>query len=290
VLQIVGHPALDAAVLGFKETLLEAGYREGVEVEYMMSNAEGDPQEAAAMAEEFGCLPVDLVFSVSTPATQAAAEANPDLPLIFAAVTDPVAAGLMADPAAPPANLSGVSDRLPLIPHLELVKELVPDATRLGLLYNPTDPASYRLVRQESVQAQVMGFEVVEARVLDPGEALSGAQSLIGRVDAISVLTDSTVVAALESVVRVAEENRIPLIAGDAESVQRGAAACYSFDYTDIGKQAGRMAVKVLGGADPGDLAVEYPQSLQLVLNEAAAERMGARITSELRARVRRLF
>ena len=132
-----------------------------------------------------------------------------------------------------------------------------------------------------------MGIKVVEATASNSSEVQAAAQSLVGRVDAISVLTDNTVVSALESVIKVAEQNKIPLIAGDTDSVKRGAVAAYAFDYKDLGKQAGYMAAEILGGTPIKDIPVEYAKNLQLSVNEKAAAAMGVTIPADLAARRR---
>ena len=138
-------------------------------------------------------------------------------------MTDPVGAGLVADAAAPDANVTGVSDLLPIQPHLDLVKRVVPDIKTIGLLYNAGETNSVVLVEAEKAAAEAMGIEVIEATADKSSEVQAAAKSLVGRVDAISVLTDNTVVSALEAVVKVCRENGIPLIAGDTDSVKRGA-------------------------------------------------------------------
>jgi putative ABC transport system substrate-binding protein len=283
VTQIVSHPALDATVQGFVDALAAAGFVEGENVTYDMQNAQGEMANATTIAQKFVGDNVDLILSVATPTSQAAVKATTTIPIIFAAVTDPVAAGLVANPDAPDANVTGCSDLLPVQPHLDLIKELVPNVKTIGLLYNAGETNSVTLVEQEKVAAAAMGLETVEATAASSSEVLAAAQSLVGRVDAISVLTDNTVVSALDSVVKVCEENKIPLIAGDIDSVKGGAVAAYAFDYYDHGVQAGQMAVKVLQGTPIADIPVEYAQNLQLAINLQAAEAMGVTIPDALK-------
>ena len=138
------------------------------------------------------------------------------------------------------------------------------------------------LVKLEREAAAEMGLEVVDATAANSSEVQAAAQSLVGRVDAVSVLTDNTFVSALESVIKVCEQNKLPLIAGDTDSVERGAVAAYAFNYGDLGKQAGDIAAKILGGTPIKDIPVEYAQNLQLAVNEKAAAAMGVTIPAEL--------
>ena len=147
---------------------------------------------------------------MATPTSQAAAKATTTIPIVFSAVTDPVAAGLVKDPKAPEGNITGVSDLLPLQPHLDLIKKLVPNVKTIGLLYNAGEANSLALVKEEKKLAQAMGLKTVDATASNSSEVQQAAQSLVGRADAISVLTDNTVVSALESVVKVAQDNKIP--------------------------------------------------------------------------------
>ena len=282
ITQIVSHPALDATVKGFKAALAKQGFVAGKNVTYDDQNAQGDMATAASIAQKFVSENVNLILSVATPTSQAAAKATQTIPIVFAAVTDPVAAGLVKDPKAPEGNITGVSDLLPLQPHLDLIKKLVPDVKTIGLLYNAGEANSVALVKEEKTKAEAMGIKVVEATAASSAEVQQAAQSLVGRVDAMSVLTDNTVVSALESVVKVAKDNKIPLIAGDTDSVKRGAVAAYAFNYLDLGTQAGEMAAKILNGTPIKDIPVEYANKLTLSLNPTSAKAMGVTIPTEL--------
>lgn len=290
ITQIVTHPALDSVVEGFIQALAEAGYVEGQNVTYDRQNAQGEMANASTIAQKFVGDKVDLILSVATPTSQAAVKATTSIPIVFAAVTDPVAAGLVKNAEAPEANVTGVSDMLPVQPHLDLIMQLVPGAKTIGLLYNAGETNSVLLVEKEKAAALAMGLKVVEATASNSSEVLAAAQSLVGRVDAISVLTDNTVVSALESVVKVCQDNKIPLITGDIDSVKRGAVAAYAFDYKDHGMQAGLIAVQVLKGTPIAKIPVQYAQNLQLAVNLAAATAMGVTIPDALKAKANTTF
>ena len=285
ITQIVTHPALDAAAKGFIDALAAAGYVEGKNVTYDKQNAQGDMANATTIAQKFVGDKDDLILSIATPTSQAAVKATSTIPIVFAAVTDPVAAGLVKNAKAPEANVTGVSDLLPVQPHLDLIKAIVPNVKTVGLLYNSGETNSVTLVKQEKAAAEAMGLKVVEATAASSSEVLAAAQSLVGRVDVISVLTDNTVVSALESVVKVCQENKIPLICGDTDSVKRGAVAAYAFDYYDHGMQAGELAVEILEGTPILSIPVEYAENLQLAINSAAATAMGVTIPADLVAK-----
>ena len=279
ITQIVSHPALDAAVQGFKAALLEKGYSN---VTYDMQNAEGDMATTASIAQKFATDSLDLILGVATPTTQAVVKADKTTPIVFTAVTDPVGAGLVTDPAAPDANVTGVSDLQPVEPILELAKQFNPDAKSVGIVYNAGESNSVYIVEAAKTAAAGMGLEIVEATASNSSEVQAAAKSLVGRVDAVAVIGDNTAVTALEAIVKVCQEAQIPLLAGDTDSVKRGAAAGYGFDYMDLGKQAGYQAALILDGTPIADIPVEYAKNLQLSINEQAAAAQGVTIPETL--------
>ena len=287
ITQIVTHPALDAAVSGFKAALAEKGF---TNITYDDQNAQGDMATASSIAQKFAGAGLDLILGVATPTTQAVVKADQTTPIVFTAVTDPVGAGLVSDAEAPSANVTGVSDMLPVEPHLELVKQVVPDAKTVGVIYNAGESNSVFLIDAEKEAASALGLEIVEATASNSSEVQAAAESLVGRVDAISVLTDNTAVSALESIIKVGEQNGIPVIAGDTDSVKRGAVAAYAFDYEDLGKQAGYQAAAILMGTPIKDIPVEYAENLQLSINEEAASRMGVTIPADLKEQAQNAF
>jgi len=277
--QIVTHPALDATVNGFKDALTAAGY---TNVTYDLQNAEGDMATTAQIAQKFAGDNLDLVLGVATPTAQALVKQITDRPVLFTAVTDPVGAGLVVDPAAPAANVTGVSDMQPVKPILELAKTFRPDAKNVGMVYNAGESNSVFLVQQAEKDAATMGLTIVKAPASTSAEVQAAAKSLIGRVDAIAVIGDNTAVSALESIIKVCEQNKIPLVAGDPDSVKRGAVACYGFDYYDLGKQTGDMAAQILSGTPIADIPVQFAKNLQLSVNEKAAAAQGVTIPADL--------
>ena len=186
--------------------------------------------------------------------------------------------------------MTGVSDMLPVQPHLDLIKAIVPDVKTIGVIYNAGESNSVYLIKAEKDAAAKMGIKVVDATASNSSEVQAAAESLVGRVDAISVLTDNTAVSALESIIKVGEQNKIPVIAGDTDSVKRGAVAAYAFDYKDLGKQAGYQAAKILSGTPIKDIPVEYAKNLQLSINEKAAAAMGVTIPADLKAKAQNKF
>lgn len=290
VTQIEEHPALDAARDGFIERLAELGYAEGVDVEYDIQSAQGDMGTALTIAQKFQADGVDLVLAVATPTAQAAAQVLRDTPILITAVTDPVVAELVDSVEQPGTNVTGTSDLTPVKNQLELLKEIAPDASRVGIIYNAGEVNSVVQVDIAKAEAGALGLTIVEATVTNTGEVMQAAQSLIGRVDAIYVPTDNTAVSAIESVIMVAEQARVPLIAGEDLSVESGAMATIGIDYYVLGRQTADIAARVLQGADPATTAIEYLDDMNIVINVDAAERMGVTLSDELLQRASRII
>ncbi|WP_309085448.1 ABC transporter substrate-binding protein [Chelativorans sp.] len=275
VTAIVEHPALDAVRDGVREGLAEAGYKTGENLEFTYESAQGNPATAAQIAREFVGAGPDVIVPISTPSAQAVAAATRDIPVVFTAVTDPVAAGLVKSNEAPGANVTGVSDLSPIADHVALIKELVPDVKSVGFVYNPGEANSVVLLNLFREAAEKEGIAVVEAPANKSADVQNAARSAVGKVEALYVPTDNTIVSALEALVGVAEENDIPLISGDTDSVERGTLASVGFDYHQVGKQTAEVVVRVLKGEKPGEIPVTFASGTDLVVNKKAAEAMG---------------
>ena len=277
ITQIVSHPSLDAARDGFKEGLAEAG----IEATFDEQNAQNDQATATSIATRFAGADLDLVLAIATPSAQAVAASITDVPVLFTAVTDPVSADLVDSLDTPGANLTGTTDMNPVAEQIALVKRVAPDAQSVGIIYSSGEVNSEIQVELAREAAEQEGLEVVETTVTTTAEVLQAAQTL--DVDAIYVPTDNTVVSGLDSVLQTAEERRIPVIAGETESVTNGALVTYGLDYYELGVQTAQMAAAILTeGADPAALAVEEQQTPRLVVNPAAAERMGITLPQDL--------
>lgn len=287
VTAIVEHPALDATRDGIKEALEAAGYKDGENLRFLYESAQGNPATAAQIARKFAGERPDVVVPISTPSAQAVVSAIKDIPIVFTAVTDPVGAKLLGDGGKPVGNVTGMSDLSPIGQHLDLVMEITPAARTLGVIYNPGEANSVTLVGLLKTEASSRGLTIREAAAPKSADVLAAAQSLVGKVDAIYVPTDNTVVTALEAIVRVGAQNRLPVYAGDTDSVPRGAMAALGFNYKDVGLQTGRMVVRVLKGEKPSAIPLEGVETTELHLNPAAAASMGVTIPDAVTARAK---
>lgn len=276
--QFVEHPALDAVLKGLQDYLKD----NGVSAEFKVHNAQANMGTATQIGQQMIGEKSDLLVAIATPSAQATAQAlskaPADLkrPLLFTAVTDPVAAGLVEAIDKPGEFVTGVSDLLPVEKHLEMITTYKPDIKKLAILYNAGEANSKAIVASVKELSSKFGFTVVEATAPKTADVYAAAKSLVGRCDAVFIPTDNTIVAALESVIKVGTQNKLPIFAADVDSVARGAVAAMGFDYYKHGYQTGAMAKKILEGAAPESLPVEFQKELQLQINLKAAEAMGA--------------
>lgn len=282
--QIVEHPSLDAASKGFKKAIEDAG----IKAEYVDESANGDNSNNMTIAQKLVSENVDLIFANSTPSAQAAKSATADIPIIFTSVTDAIGAELIDSMEQPGANVTGTIDLHPetMPKTVAFLKEL--GAKNIGMIYNAGEQNSVAQIAAVKELAAKEGVTIVDAAVSASSEVKQAAESLIGKVDAFYVVTDNTVVSALESVVDVANTNTLPLIVGELDSVERGGLAAYGFDYYDIGYEAGQMAAQVLlEGKTPADIPSAYPANLKLVINKAVAESLDLKVKPEWEAEVK---
>jgi putative tryptophan/tyrosine transport system substrate-binding protein len=285
VTAIVEHPALDAVRQGVQDELAAQGWRAGDNLDLQFESAQGNPATAAQIAQKFVGEAPDVIVPISTPSAQAVAGATKDIPIVFSAVTDPLGAKLVASLEQPGGNVTGMTDLSPIGAHLDLVKEITPEVATLGVIYNPGEANSVTLLDLLKQEAPARDVAIVEAAAPRSADVQAAAQSLVGRVDAIYVPTDNTVVTALEAIVGVGIDNGLPVYAGDTDSVPRGAMAALGFNYYDVGIQTGRIVARVLAGEAPGDIPVQSIEITELHVNPGAAESMGVTIPEAVIAR-----
>jgi len=281
IASIVEHPALDAVYKGITDQLKEAPPKSGApKIEF--SNAQGNQATAAQIARKYVGENPAVMVAIATPIAQSMASATKDIPIVFAAVTDPIAAKLVQSDEKPGGNVTGVSDLSPLDKQFELIHRAMPKAKRIGIVYNPGETNSVALVDRIKKMAPKMGFTISEAPVAKSSDVIQAGRTLVGKVDAIYVPTDNTVVSAFEGLVKVGEDAKLPVFAGDTDTVKRGAVAAVGFDYYALGRQAGRMVARVLDGAKPATIPVETVQETQLYVNPGSAEKMGLKLPKEV--------
>jgi putative ABC transport system substrate-binding protein len=287
---IVEHPALDAARDGLRDELAAGGYEVGKNLTFLYESAQGNPATAAQIARKFIGEAPDVIVPISTPSAQAVVAATKEIPVVFTAVTDPLGARLVAALDKPGGNVTGMSDLSPIDKQMALVKRITPETGKLGVIFNPGEANSLTLLKLIHNHAPDHGLKVVEAPATKSADVLAAAQSLVGKADAIYVPTDNTVVSALEAVIKVGIDNQVPVYAGDTDSVSRGVIAALGFNYYDVGRQTGRIVLRVLKGEAPGEIAVQGVEITELHVNPGAAKKMGVTIPSDVIAEAKKVI
>lgn len=279
---IVDHQALNSARKGVEDELKAAGWIPGKNLKIIYQSAQGNAATAGQIARKFVGDKTDVIVAIATPSAQAAVAATKTIPVVFTAVTDPVAAKLVKSWQPSGTNVTGVSDRLPLAPQIDLLLKVKPGAKRVGYVYSPGEINSVIILKELKAELAKRGMTVVEAAAPRTVDIPSAIKSLTGKADVVYTSTDNNVVSAFESMVRVAQESKLPLVASNTESVERGAAAALGMNYYDMGRQTGKMVDKILKGTKPGAIAPETGAKLSLHVNPEAAKKQGAPLSSAL--------
>jgi len=280
--QIVAHPALDNDSKGFKVALEEEGFIEGENVVFDRQNAQGEQPNCAIIARKFVDDQVDLIHAISTPNAQATVKITKKIPVVFSSVTDPVATGIVPRMGKTGTNVTGVSDRWPIALQCKMYQDMMPTVKRWGTIYNPGDVNVTFHIKEMKETIEAMGAKLIEAHISSSSEVMQAAQSLVGRVDAIHITSDNLVVSAFEALVKVCNENNIPLFAGDRDSVPRGAIVAYGLDYFMVGYTAGKKAARILKDEDPGNVPAGLAAGYSLWVNLKNAKAQGAKLSLTL--------
>lgn len=285
ILQFAEHPALDASYKGFVDTLVEAGYSED---SFNYKNAQGDQSNCTTIAQTFVNDGDDLIYAIATPAAQAAANETKDIPIVISAVTDPAASGLVDSNEKPGGNVTGASDLTPVESQIKLLKEILPDAKKIAIMYCNAEDNSRIQAEMAEKAAEENGLEYQIATVTDSSQIQQVTESLIGKVDAIYVPTDNLLAEGMATLTKVANENGIPAIVGEEGMVQSGALATNGIDYYELGVLAGQQAIDILeNGADPKDMAVAYypDDKCELIINQSTLDALGIELPDSVKDR-----
>lgn len=276
--QFAIHGSLDNCREGFLAGLAEEGITEGENLTVEYVNAQAEPGTAAMIANNFVSRNVDLICAIATPSATTAYNAtmNADIPVIYTAVSDPVGAGLAAEDGSAVGNLTGTCDALAVGAQLAMIREIMPEAKTVGIIYTTSEANSISTVAAYSKAAGDYGFEIVTTGVTAMSEVPLAAADMVKKADCITNLTDNTVVSALQSVLDEADKAGIPVFGSEVEQVKAGCVASMGLEYFELGKQTGRMAAKVLKGeAKASDMKFETITEPALYVNFAAADKIG---------------
>ena len=285
--QFAQHGSLDNCYEGFMQGLAEAGLVEGENLKVDLQNAQADMGIAQQIAAQFAAKRVDMMVGIATPMAQACYNAAAgDIPTIFTAVTDPVAAGFADETGAALGNVTGTSDALPIKAQLATIRALMPEATKIGILYTTSEVNSISAIAEYKQLAPAYGFEIVESGISTAADIPLALDALLPRVDCLSNLTDNTVVSALALMLDKANAAGKPVFGSEVEQVKLGCVASEGLDYIALGRQTGLMAAKVLTGeAAASDIPYEIITEPSLYVNSVALASFGIALPEELAAR-----
>ena len=276
IAQFAEHPSLDNCREGFIAGLAEAGYVEGDNVKFMVQNAQADmgltQQIAQQMAQE-----CDLVCAIATPIAQAAVNACMDngKPVIYTAVSDPVAAMLANAEGKSKLNVTGSCDLLPVEAQLKLIRAFMPEAKTIGILYTTSETNSESQLRLYEQLAPNYGFEIVATGISTGADIPLAADSILPKVDCLTNLTDNTVVSYLALILDKANAAGKPVFGSEIEQVKNGCIASEGVEYIALGKETGKMAAQVLQGAFAGDIAFYSSEGGDMCYNPEVARKLG---------------
>lgn len=279
---IVDHPALDAVRDGAHDELKAAGYESGKNLKWEYQSAQGNASTAAQIGRKFVGSSPDVIIAIATPSAQPVVAATKTIPVVFAAVADPMAAQLVKDWQPSKTNVTGRSNMLDPVKQADFLKQIVPNAKRIGIVYNPGEANSVSALENLKAVLDTRGISIVSVaapRTVDVGPA---AKSLLGRVDAMYSTTDNNVMATYEALVKVCNDAKIPLISSDPSGVARGAVAGLGIDFYQLGRETGQVVVRILRGEKPGDIAPAPGKKLQLFVNTTAAQKQGVTLPADV--------
>lgn len=279
---IVEHPSLDQIRDGVKDELTASGFKLNEDLNVQYRSAQGSSATAAQIARQFVAAKPDVIVAIATPSAQATVAATKQIPVVFAGITDPVAAKLIKNWQPSHTNVTGVSDYQEIGPQIEFMKKVVPNVKSVGYIYSPSEINSTIVLKNLQNELNLQNISLVAVPAQRTADISTAANTLKGKVDLIYTTTDNNVVSAYESLVKFANENKIPLLASFPDAIERGAVAAYGMSYYDVGRQSGKLVVRVLNGEEPGSIKPEIGQALRLVVNTDAAKKQGIVLSPEV--------
>ena len=280
--QLVQHPALDSAKDGFIEGLKEKGYEEGKNIVIEYQNAQGDNATSQTIAQKFVSEKKDLILAIATNSAQAIYNATKEIPTVFTAVTDPVAAGIAKDWKSSGTNLTGVSDMVPVDKQLDLLTKLKEDIKVLGVIYNTSEANSVVQVNSLREEASKRGISIKEIGVANVNEINQNLSAVISEIDALYTPTDNTVASAYDLVGQIAVKNDVPILGAEEAVVEKGGLCSIGIDYFKLGKETGYKAAELLDGKKPDEIEITTLSDMSITINTDVAKKLNIKIPSDI--------
>ena len=278
ITQIASHPALDSAREGFKDAFKEAG----IEADFDEKNANGETANANLIANNFVSSKEDLIFAIATNAAQPASQATNEIPVVFSAITDPQAAGILKD------NVTGVSDRMDVKQQIELLLKLNQNIKNLGVIYNSSEQNSKIQVEDLKKAAKELGINVVEKSIVQANEIPQAADSLVREADAVYLPTDNLVASVVSLITEKATTAKKIVFGGEAAHVKGGALITQGVSYYEIGKEAGKMAIDILkNGKKPNEIKFKTMPLNEIVVNAKTLAALGISLPEDVKSKAK---
>lgn len=285
VIQYAPHPSLDDCYTGFKKGLAESGLTVGKNVTIDFQNAQGDTSNSDLIAKNMVSKKYDMIMGIATPAAMSAYSAakTTNIPVVFTAISDPIAAGLVKTLSKPGTNCTGSSDVLPHEKQLQMIRAFLPKAKKIGILYTTSEPNSVSNLKTFKTLAPKYNFEVVDVGVTNASEVAAGAQTLVSKgVDCVNNFTDNNVVNNLSTLLKATNAKKIPVFGSEIDQVKNGCLASESIDFVALGDQTGKMAAKILKGeSKASDMAVLQIKDCAPVYSKTVMEQFGLTLPSD---------
>ena len=278
ITQIVSHPALDSAREGFKAAFKEAG----INAEFDEKNANGETTNSNLIANNFVSSKEDLIFAIATNAAQSASQATNDIPVVFAAITDPQSAGILKN------NVTGVSDRMDVKQQLELLKKIAPNTKNVGVIYNSSEQNSKIQVEDLKKAAKELGLNIVEKSVVQANEIPQAVDNLVREADAIYLPTDNLVASVVSLITEKATAAKKIVFGAEAAHVKGGALITQGVSYYEIGKEAGKMAIEILkNGKKPSKIKFKTMPLSEIEVNEKTLAALGISLPEDVKSKAK---
>ncbi|MEG1505605.1 MAG: ABC transporter substrate-binding protein [Lachnospiraceae bacterium] len=291
--QFAEHGSLENCRKGFLQGLADNGFEEGKNLKVDYKNAAADMGTAGQIADGFVADKVDLICGIATPSAQTAYNAAMDreIPVIFTAVTDPVAAELSSKDGTPTGEITGTSDKLPVEAQLAMIRKVLPKAKTIGIMYTTSEANSVSAIQEYEKKVSDYDFKLETVGVTSTADISLATEELLGKVDCITNLTDNTVVNSLASILEKANEKKIPVFGSEIEQVKIGCLAAEGLEYVKLGEQTGKMAAKVLkGDAKASEMKFEVITESGTYVNTKVAQQLGITLPEEVSAKAVETF
>lgn len=283
ILQLTSHPALDLINDGILAALAEEGFKDGQTMTLDFQNAQGDQSNLKAMSERFASERASVMVGIATPAAQALANASKEIPIVLGAVTDPEGAGLVKSNEEPGGNVTGVSDITPIAQQFDLIRQILPEAKTIGILYSSGEDNSAVQAEQAEMIAKEMEFETITMTLTSTNDVSQIAADLAKKSDAIWVPTDNAVASAMNTLLKETDQQQIPVFPAVDTMVEQGGLATIGLDQYELGRETGKMTADILKGIiKPADEPIRTSKEGQLYVNEDKAKSLDIRIPQEL--------